>query len=118
MSKNNPDSKTRTTIHPRFPPEIKAVRSYLATNPETSLAIYQKPVETGCSVSVKRHIWTRPHTVNRVLQFCFTFYETSRKSGRFPSMHQRAVILEVANHAVRIAIDPSLRFPQAIVSHP
>jgi hypothetical protein len=34
--KDQPDSKTRTTIHPRFSPEIKAVRSYLATNSKSS----------------------------------------------------------------------------------
>lgn len=34
--KDQPDSKTRTTIHPRFTPEIKAVRSYLATNSKSS----------------------------------------------------------------------------------
>jgi len=46
MSKTNPDSKTRTTINPRFSPEIQAVRSYLATN-TTLQETPEEPDKTG-----------------------------------------------------------------------
>jgi hypothetical protein len=55
----NPDNQPT----PGSTPEIKAVRIYLATN-TAAPGNNQATGKTGCTASVKRHIWTTSQTVN------------------------------------------------------